>query len=84
MKRDIYYSEFEYRMNPDEYCRYHFENLSRKGRNSYVSVRELTDRFKKIGDKEERGIVWDKYKAYCFLHLFLPPLVICGDTFQQA
>ena len=65
IKRDIYYTEFYYQINADEYFRYQFENLSKAGRKKYVGDNELIARFKKMDDPEEKQILADKYNTYC-------------------
>ena len=67
LKRDIYFSEFNYRIDADEYFRYHFENLSPAGRKSYVGSIELTEGFHKIADPEESKILSNKYNTYNYL-----------------
>lgn len=66
LKRDIYFSEYNYRISADEYFRYHFENLSDYGRKTYVSETESVEKFLRIADREEARILGNKYRSYCF------------------
>ncbi len=66
IKNDIYFSEFNYRVNADEYLRYRFENLSDEGRKKYVGSTELIEGFHKVADPEEAKILANKYNAYCY------------------
>lgn len=66
LNRDVRFTEFQYRMSPEEYFRYRFENLSKYGRQTYVGDIELNEAFRRLSDPEERGIIIDKYKTYCF------------------
>ena len=67
VKRDIYFSEFNYRIDADEYFRYRFENLSPAGRRTYVGSTELTEGFHKIADPGESKILSNKYNTYNYL-----------------
>lgn len=67
VKRDIYFSEMNYRIDADEYFRYHFYNLSDAGRKTYVGETESIEKFLRLADEEEKRILANKYSTYCFL-----------------
>ncbi len=66
VRRDIYFTEFYNRISADEYFRYHFEDLSKTGRRSYVGDTELVETFRRMDDPEEAQILYDKYRSYQF------------------
>lgn len=66
LKRDMLFCRLYYRIINREYFLYHFEDLSRRGREQYIGAFELKDAFREINKVGCPEIIDEKAKTYEF------------------
>ena len=67
---DIYFSELYYRISPDEYFLYQFENKTDEERRAYIGEAEKDMLCDEIGDAKSRRTLADKYECYLYFKEF--------------
>ncbi|MBQ1502122.1 MAG: hypothetical protein IIZ45_05870, partial [Firmicutes bacterium] len=81
IKRDVYFTQYYHRISPNEYFRYKFEYLSKKGRHQYVGKAELS-RLRKLGNPR---LTNDKYESYvAFRPYYKRDAVLIGSREDEA
>ena len=63
--KDAYFSNFYYKIGLKEYFLFDFEKLSHFGRKQFIGNIERHEIMDKIGNKETKEILNNKYKCYC-------------------
>lgn len=83
---DIYFGELYYRISPEEYFWYRFENKTDEERRAYIGYFEKNKLCEEIGDAASKKILADKYECYVFFKEFFgrDVLKVSGQEDQVA